>query len=524
MTKLLGLSLLLAGVAADYAFVEVNLPNGESIKTYALYGTFATSNSTSVNKVAVAKPFNGCKSMSGLKNAIAVMGRGDCAFTTKCYNAERAGAVACVVVNNASEIYEMGSAPNTNTLVIPAVMVGSDDGGKIVQAVAKYGPNRVKGRLIRFERPLFDASIAVLVLMAVGTVAGGAYWSAAKEREGGSRYSRIDAEQAEEEDEEPAVLNEYFAWGFIVVASLGLVILFYFIDYLIYVLVFIFCLAGAQGLFLSLSSLARAVLPQQCTRASYPLPQLGEITWLNTAVTIISVGLAVLWGVYRKASFAWILQDILGIAFLLTLQKTVQLPNAKVAGILLVLAFLYDIFWVFLSPFFFQQSVMVKVATGGSSGEAMPMLLKMPRLTDPTPGDSLLGLGDIAIPGLYISYLLRFDYETDDHWVFFDSCSKDRSRRTGTVIGFFSVAMIGYVAGLILCDIVLVATKMGQPALLYIVPCVLIPVLVLANSRGNLKSLWSGKGMNEPPVPTDGSAYNMNNVSNGRDSSIMQRK
>lgn len=36
----------------------------------------------------------------------------------------------------------------------------------------------------------------------------------------------------------------------------------------------------------------------------------------------------------------------------------------------------------------------------------------------------------------------------------------DSNISQGTVIGFFSVAMIGYVAGLILCDIVLIATKM----------------------------------------------------------------
>eukprot|EP00466_Bigelowiella_natans_P005223 jgi/Bigna1/47624/estExt_Genewise1.C_160089 len=503
-------ALIFTAVAADYAFVQIEKPSSAANQFVGLFGSFGKKNSTLAGRrFALAKPYLACKPISGVKGAIVVMGRGECAFSTKCAFAERAGAAGCVVVNNATEIYEMGASPGSKRLPIPAVMIDSVSGASLVQALKKH---TVYGKLVRFERPLFDASIAVLVLMAVGTVAGGAYWSAARERDGSARYARIDAENGEEEEEEPAVLNEYFAWGFIVVASLGLVILFYFIDYLIYVLVFIFCLAGAQGLFLSLTSFAKTVLPPAFTTASYQLPQLGKITWVNTAVTVISVGLAVLWGVYRKASFAWILQDILGIAFLLTLQRTVQLPNVKVAGILLVLAFLYDIFWVFLSPFFFQQSVMVKVATGGSSGEAMPMLLKMPRLTDPTPGDSLLGLGDIAIPGLYISHLLRFDYETDHHWVFGDSCSTDRSRRTNTVIGFFSVAMIGYVAGLILCDIVLIATKMGQPALLYIVPCVLLPVLMLAKSRGSLKALWGGKGMNEPPVPIDGSGYSMNHM------------
>lgn len=37
----------------------------------------------------------------------------------------------------------------------------------------------------------------------------------------------------------------------------------------------------------------------------------------------------------------------------------------QVATFLLCLAFLYDIFWVFISPQLFGESVMVKVATGG---------------------------------------------------------------------------------------------------------------------------------------------------------------
>jgi signal peptide peptidase-like protein 2B len=60
--------------------------------------------------------------------------------------------------------------------------------------------------------------------------------------------------------------------------------------------------------------------------------------------------------------------------------------------------FLSDIFWVFLSPLFFHgESVMVKVATGGGTGEAIPMLLKVPRMADEMGGYSLLGLGDMVI-------------------------------------------------------------------------------------------------------------------------------
>jgi hypothetical protein len=39
-----------------------------------------------------------------------------------------------------------------------------------------------------------------------------------------------------------------------------------------------------------------------------------------------------------------------------------------VATLLLTLALLYDVFFVFISPLIFHRSVMVEVATGGDSG------------------------------------------------------------------------------------------------------------------------------------------------------------
>ena len=59
------------------------------------------------------------------------------------------------------------------------------------------------------------------------------------------------------------------------------------------------------------------------------------------------------------------LQDILGIAFCISLIRNIRLPNLKVCTILLVLLLIYDIFFVFITPLFSAgKSVMVEVATG----------------------------------------------------------------------------------------------------------------------------------------------------------------
>merc|ERR1711957_498502 len=92
------------------------------------------------------------------------------------------------------------------------------------------------------------------------------------------------------------------------------------------------------------------------------------------------------------------------------MQRTLRLPNLRVAAILLCTMFFFDIFWVFISPLLFSgKSVMVEVATGGGTNEAVPMLIRVPTVGESGGGERMLGFGDIALPGLLISYLLRYD-------------------------------------------------------------------------------------------------------------------
>ena len=167
-------------------------------------------------------------------------------------------------------------------------------------------------------------------------------------------------------------------------------------------------------------------------------------------------------------------------ALLLVLQRVLRLPNIKISFVLLSLAFLYDIFWVFISPYFFSSSVMQTVAQGGSTNESVPMLLRLPRLNDQLGGQTMLGLGDIALPGLLISYLLRFDYQMGYGWV----------------RGYFGMGVVGYGVGLLLTYVALVVMRSGQPALfvsgaLHAVCCA---VCGLAEGRCEAAVGWDGGG------------------------------
>ena len=65
------------------------------------------------------------------------------------------------------------------------------------------------------------------------------------------------------------------------------------------------------------------------------------------------------------SSYAWILQDILGISFCISLMRVIRLPSLKVCTLLLVLLLIYDAFFVYITPLFSAgKSIMVEVATG----------------------------------------------------------------------------------------------------------------------------------------------------------------
>ena len=128
-----------------------------------------------------------------------------------------------------------------------------------------------------------------------------------------------------------------------------------------------------------------------------------------------------------------------------------RLPNIKVSSVLLILFFLYDIFMVFISPLIFKSSVMVEVATAGgatsnpsvepsgeqtcarTAEERIPMLFLVPRM-DWRGGYGMLGLGDIVMPGLLLSFALRYDV----------------LKRHSVKRMYFTRLMIGYMVGLFL--------------------------------------------------------------------------
>lgn len=98
---------------------------------------------------------------------------------------------------------------------------------------------------------------------------------------------------------------------------------------------------------------------------------------------------------------------------------------------------------------------------------------------------SLLGLGDIVIPGFFLSLLLRFDAENAEM-----PTNKVDIHESFPKPYFYS-AMIAYVLGLGITLFVMIYFQAAQPALLYLVPACLGASFLCAIVRGEVAALMA---------------------------------
>ncbi|AES58785.2 signal peptide peptidase isoform X2 [Medicago truncatula] len=156
----------------------------------------------------------------------------------------------------------------------------------------------------------------------------------------------------------------------------------------------------------------------------------------------------------------WLANNILGLAFCIQGIEMLSLGSFKTGAILLVGLFFYDIFWVFFTP------VMVSVAKSFDA----PIKLLFPTADSKRPF-SMLGLGDIVIPGIFVALALRFDVSR------------------GKQPQYFKSAFLGYTFGIGLTIFVMNWFQAAQPALLYIVPAVIGFLAAHCIWNGDVKQL-----------------------------------
>ncbi|CAI8604460.1 unnamed protein product [Vicia faba] len=213
----------------------------------------------------------------------------------------------------------------------------------------------------------------------------------------------------------------------------------------------------------------------------------------------------------------WILNNLLGISMCIAFVSHVRLPNIKICAMLLLCLFVYDIFWVFYSERFFGANVMVSVATQQASNPMhtvanslslpglqlitkkleLPVKIMFPRnlLGGVLPGKNasdfmMLGLGDMAIPGMLLALVLCFDYRKSRDTINLSELHSSKGHK------YIWYALPGYAIGLVTALAAGVLTRSPQPALLYLVPSTLGPVVVISWMKNELLEFWEGNVQN----------------------------
>lgn len=168
----------------------------------------------------------------------------------------------------------------------------------------------------------------------------------------------------------------------------------------------------------------------------------------------------------------WALNNIFGILFSIVALRNINLSSFKVGLILLWLLFFYDIFWVY------GTDVMVTVAKNLD----IPIKLLFPYLNEEgVEKFSMLGLGDIVIPGIFVGLCLKFDI---------DNSLKKLPKSTSNIsLPYFNTCFIGYVAGICATFAAMYIFNHAQPALLFLVPSCTLSVILLSFIRGEFDLL-----------------------------------
>ncbi|XP_051198148.1 signal peptide peptidase-like 2 [Lolium perenne] len=479
------------GCSNKFQLVKVkNWVNGsEGTTLVGLSAAFGASLPATVNEArkefsVLTDPLDCCSNVTTkLTNSIAIATHGGCPFTSKAENAQAAGAAGLLVINDSEELYAMVCNENDTSInvTIPVLMI-PQSAGKNLKDLLDQGA-RVELQLYSPIRPVVELSAGFLLIMAVGTIVCSSLWSefVACEQvdEHCNQLTRQEGPNSgtnHRQEKEIFEISAKRAAVFIVVASVFLLLLFYLMSsWVTWVLIVFFCIGGIEGMHSCLVTIFSRIF-KEWGQKTVEVPFLGEVLTLSVGILPFCTVFAILWVVYRRSSFAWIGQDILGICLMIRVLQMARLPNIRVASALLSAAFVYDIFWVFISPLIFHESVMIAVATGDSSGEAIPMLLRIPRFFDPWGGYDMIGFGDIILPGLLVAFSYRFD----------------RAGKKGILNGYFLWLTVGYAVGLFLTYLALfLMDGHGQPALLYLVPCTLGLIVVLGWIRGELPDLWN---------------------------------
>ncbi|KAJ5367940.1 uncharacterized protein N7496_007700 [Penicillium cataractarum] len=259
-------------------------------------------------------------------------------------------------------------------------------------------------------------------------------------------------------------------------------------------------------------------------------PLVGLLDLLSGLFALAAVGY------FAFVTKPWWLTNFLGFSFSYGALQFMSPSTFWTGSLILGSLFFYDIYFVFFTP------LMVTVATKLD----VPIKLLFPR--PPSPGEepdvqslAMLGLGDIVIPGMMIGLALRFDLflyyrrkgiqQAQLQGLSEQNVKPQYQRATGAwgerfwapavkpqvpefkppysdarsfPKVYFKASIVGYVVGMITTLLAMQYSNHAQPALLYLVPGVLISLWGTAFFRGETSIMWDFSDAEEEDEEGDG--------------------
>jgi len=409
----------------------------------------------------------------------------------------------------------------------------------------------VKVVMYRRPTPTYNFSSVVIWLMGTAIAVTAGYLSASEYRDLSStklssirgqnvlsvnrremQRTRNSSEVSDENSPETLDITMGMVLGFVLMSTASLLILFYLKIYSIVKVFYAFACAGAVYQIVVLP-VADTIIKRFNSVNAWWYMDYCKIPFEDdymSRLDIFALIISYTWCGYwlylaftlrhpaEESAFFWITQDIMGAAICIMFVALIRVPKLSIASALLWALFVYDIFFVFISPLLFDSSVMITVATSGgpptadptwcekypdssgcTGGDPMPMLITFPRLGDYRGGASMLGLGDIVIPGVLLSFVCRFDEAKRLVGLFGGGRGGGAPCRESnnpfcclSFESYFIPVSFAYALGLMMANAAVYLMDTGQPALLYLVPMTLGTVYILGKQRNELSDLWNG--------------------------------
>jgi len=190
----------------------------------------------------------------------------------------------------------------------------------------------------------------------------------------------------------------------------------------------------------------------------------ANVTPLSVICFFLAV-LSILWYHYTRLnkaedpSWFWLANNVQALSFCVQGVQIFRTGKLRDLALLLLAVFVYDIFWVF------GTDVMVTIANKIDG----PIKLLFP-IAGTRP--NLLGLGDVVLPGAFISMVLRYGQKTKGGMIYYI-----------VVLFAYELALLATMGAMYYFD-------QAQPALLYLVPGLLLSCSVLALIRGEFRVFW----------------------------------